>query len=53
MGFKVKYVIGERRKGDAARVFADSKKAQLLLKWEVGKCLAEMCKDSLVGLQLH
>jgi len=50
LGYEVKYVIGERRKGDAARVFADSKKAKTLLKWEVEKCLAEMCKDSLVSI---
>ena len=43
---KVPYQIIERRPGDIATCFADTKKAKELLGWETEKNLADMCRDS-------
>ncbi|MBI9014099.1 MAG: UDP-glucose 4-epimerase GalE [Clostridiales bacterium] len=43
---KVPYQIIDRRPGDIATCFADTKKAKELLDWETEKNLADMCRDS-------
>lgn len=45
-GKKVPYKIVERRAGDIATCYADTKKAKDELGWETTKTLEEMCKDS-------
>ena len=40
------YVIGARRPGDLATVYADPEKAQTVLGWRAKRGLAEMCRDS-------
>ena len=40
------YVIGPRRAGDLATVYADPKKAREVLKWQAKRGLKEMCRDS-------
>ncbi len=42
----VPYVIGPRRAGDLATVYADPAKAKQVLGWEAKKTLADMCRDS-------
>lgn len=42
----VPYVIGPRRAGDLATVYADPTKAKQILGWEAKKTLADMCRDS-------
>ena len=42
----VPYVIGPRRAGDLATVYADPSKAKQILGWEAKKTLADMCRDS-------
>ena len=45
-GVDVPYVIGPRRDGDLARVWADASKAKALLGWTAEKTVEEMCRDS-------
>lgn len=45
-GQKVPYKIVERRTGDLAMFYANSKKAQEELGWKAEKTLEDMCKDS-------
>ena len=45
-GVDVPYVIGPRRDGDLARVWADASKAKTVLGWTAEKTLEEMCRDS-------
>ena len=45
-GQKVPYKIVERRAGDLAMSYANSKKAQEELGWKAEKTLEDMCKDS-------
>ena len=45
-GQKVPYKIVERRAGDLAMFYANSKKAQEELGWQAEKTLEDMCKDS-------
>ena len=45
-GQKVQYKIVERRAGDLAMSYANSKKAQEELGWKAEKTLEDMCKDS-------
>ena len=42
----VPYVIGPRRAGDLATVYADPAKAKTVLGWEAKKTVADMCRDS-------
>ena len=42
----VPYVIGPRRAGDLATVYADPAKAKNVLGWEAKKTVADMCRDS-------
>ena len=42
----VPFVIGPRRAGDLATVYADPSKAKQILGWEAKKTLADMCRDS-------
>ena len=39
-------VIGPRRAGDLATVYADPAKAKTVLGWEAKKTVADMCRDS-------
>lgn len=43
---KVPFKIVDRREGDIATCFANSKKAKELLNWEAMKTINDMCKDS-------
>ena len=45
-GIDVPYVIGPRRAGDLAQVWADAGKARALLGWTAEKTLDDMCRDS-------
>ncbi len=45
-GVSVPYVIGARRDGDLARVYANAEKAERLLGWKAEKSIEEMCRDS-------
>lgn len=45
-GVPVPYVIGPRRDGDLARVYANAEKAERLLGWKAEKSIEEMCRDS-------
>ena len=45
-GVKVPYKIVDRRPGDIAECWADSKKAKKDLGWEAEKTLEDMCRDS-------
>ncbi len=45
-GVNVPYVIGPRRDGDLARVWANAEKARAVLGWTAEKTLEEMCRDS-------
>jgi UDP-glucose 4-epimerase len=45
-GKKITYKIVERRAGDIATCYADSKKAQEELGWRAEKSIDEMCEDS-------
>lgn len=42
----VPHVIGARRAGDLATVYADPAKAESILGWQAKKTLADMCRDS-------
>lgn len=42
---KLNYVIGPKRAGDAADIYADVSKANTILRWEVEKNIADMVKD--------
>lgn len=42
----IPYVIGERRPGDLAIVYADPTKAEAELNWSAQRILDEMCQDS-------
>ena len=48
IGVPINYKIGSRRAGDAAKVYANSKKAEKILGWYSEKCLADMCKDTVL-----
>jgi len=52
LGYKVNYVIGSRRSGDAERVYADVTKAELILHWKAKKTLVDMCRDSLLTTKI-
>lgn len=43
---KIPYVIADRRPGDIAECYADTKKAYELLGWKAEKNLDDMCRDS-------
>ena len=45
-GVDVPYIIGSRRAGDLATVYADPAKAQRVLGWHAKRDLADMCRDS-------
>ena len=45
-GKSIPYQIGDRRQGDIAMVYADSKEAQLTLGWIAKKTLKDMCEDA-------
>ena len=45
-GVAVPYVIGARREGDLACVYANAEKAEKLLGWRAEKSVADMCRDS-------
>ncbi|MBQ6401200.1 MAG: UDP-glucose 4-epimerase GalE [Firmicutes bacterium] len=45
-GVPVPYVIGERRAGDLADVWADADKADRVLGWKTKRTLQDMCRDS-------
>lgn len=45
-GKKINYEYAERREGDIAAFFANSSKAQELLKWSATLTLDEMCRDT-------
>ena len=45
-GVDVPYVIGPRRAGDLAAVYADPAKAQQVLGWTAKRSLADMCRDA-------
>ncbi|WP_077390167.1 UDP-glucose 4-epimerase GalE [Mobilibacterium timonense] len=45
-GIEVPSVIGPRREGDIARVYADVKKAESVLGWKAEKTIEDMCRDS-------
>jgi UDP-glucose 4-epimerase len=45
-GRALDFVVGPRREGDAARVWADASKAQALLGWRAERSLEDMCADS-------
>ncbi len=43
---KIPFKFVDRRKGDVATVFADSKSAEEVLNWKAQKNLEDMCRDS-------
>lgn len=45
-GKSVPFVIGPRRPGDLAGIWADASKAERLLGWRAERTLEEMCRDS-------
>ena len=45
-GIKIPYEIVDRRPGDIAEIYADTKKAKELLNWEAEETLVDMCKDA-------
>lgn len=45
-GKKINYEYAQRREGDIAAFFANSSKAQELLKWNATLTLEEMCRDA-------
>ncbi|MDI9520875.1 MAG: UDP-glucose 4-epimerase GalE [Bacillota bacterium] len=45
-GVKVPYVIGPRRAGDLATVYAAPQKAKEVLGWEAEKGIEDMCRDA-------
>lgn len=45
-GRSLPYIISERRAGDIAECYADTTKAEQLLRWHAEKTIEEMCKDS-------
>ena len=45
-GVKVNRVVGPRREGDLANIFADTNKAEALLGWRAEKTVDDMCRDS-------
>lgn len=45
-GKPVPFVIGPRRTGDLAGIWADASKAERLLGWRAERTLEEMCRDS-------
>ena len=51
-GVKIPYQIADRRPGDIAACYADTKKAEKLLGWKAGKDIKDMCRDSW-NWQLH
>jgi UDP-glucose 4-epimerase len=44
--FKLNYIVGEKRNGDAAATYADVTKANTVLKWKAEKGLSDMVKDA-------
>ena len=42
---EIPYIFSERRKGDAAIVYADNTLATKLLNWRPKKSIEEMCAD--------
>lgn len=51
-GVKIPYQIADRRPGDIAACYADTKKAEELLGWKAKKDIKDMCRDSW-NWQLH
>ncbi|MFT7003602.1 MAG: UDP-glucose 4-epimerase [Sulfurimonas sp.] len=45
-GLKIPYKIAERRVGDVAECFADTKFAKEILNWETTKTIDDMCSDT-------
>ena len=45
-GVEVPYIIGARRAGDLATVYADPAKAGRVLGWHAKRDIADMCRDS-------
>ena len=45
-GIKIKYNITERREGDVEAVFADTTKANAILKWKTEKSLTDAMRDA-------
>ena len=45
-GVEVPYIIGKRRAGDLATVYADPAKAEQVLGWHAKRTVADMCRDS-------
>ncbi len=45
-GEPIKYKIAQRRAGDIAECYADTKKAERVLGWRAERDLAKMCEDS-------
>ena len=43
---EVPYIIGKRRDGDLATVFADPAKAEKVLGWQAKRDVRDMCRDS-------
>ena len=43
---EIPYVIADRRPGDIATCYADTKKAAEILGWKAEKDLDDMCRDS-------
>ena len=39
-------MVGPRRAGDLAEVYADASKAQKILGWKAEKTIEDMCRDS-------
>jgi len=45
-GRKIPYLLTKRRPGDIAACYADTSKAQKILRWKAGRNLADMCADT-------
>lgn len=45
-GLTLPHVVGPRRAGDLAEVYADASKAQNILGWKAEKTIEDMCRDS-------
>ena len=43
---RVPYVIGGRRDGDLAEVYANAEKAASVLNWHAEKTVDDMCRDA-------
>lgn len=50
---EIPYVIADRRPGDIAECYADTKKAEQVLGWKAEKNLDDMCRDSWRYQQNH